>query len=380
MELKNISKNGFFTVISVTFAIILVAFSFTACTTAPSFTEEEVTFSNIDEELPATLAGTLALPKSKNPVPAVLLITGSGYQDRDETIFGFKPFLIISDHLANNGIAVLRYDDRGIGGSTGDMANATTEDFALDANAGVEYLLTRREIDPTKIGILGHSEGGSVAPIVENMNENVSFLILMAGMTMPGDELLLEQGRSIMETQGMEEEQILRKNDLQRLMFRAIRTGDGWSEVEEGLKNELAEAYDGLSEQDKALAGERETFIANQIDAQMAGLQTPWLKFFVNLNPANYFKNVDEPILAIFGELDVQVPAESNSKALESAMAGAEGSDLTIKVIPKANHLFQAAETGSLQEYTTLEKQFVDGFLDEISNWILEKTTDIEEA
>ena len=335
------------------------------------YAEEEVTFHNAG----ITLAGTLTLPESGAPHPAVVMITGSGPQNRDEELFGFKPFHMIADHLTRNGVAVLRYDDRGVGGSTGSVSEATTEDFARDVLAAVDFLKNRSDIDPERIGLIGHSEGGIVAPLASSMSDDVAFMVLVAGTSVSGAEILMEQGALIMRASGATEADIEQQIAFQKRTFEAIRSGDGWDELAADLETRLRESIAEMPDSQRNAITDVDAYIDAQIQAQLTALQTPWLRYFLDYDPAVTLRTIDTPILALFGELDLQVPPAQNRGPLEQALRDGNHLDYTVRVLPRANHLFITATTGSPTEYATLEKVFVPEFLPLITEWILERVS-----
>lgn len=335
------------------------------------YAEEEVTFHNAG----ITLAGTLTLPESGAPHPAVVMITGSGPQNRDEELFGFKPFHLIADHLTRNGVAVLRYDDRGVGGSTGSVSEATTEDFARDVLAAVDFLKNRSDIDPERIGLIGHSEGGIVAPLASSMSDDVAFMVLMAGTSVSGAEILIEQGALIMRASGATEADMEKQIAFQKRTFEAIRSGDGWDELAADLETRLRESIAEMPDSQQNAITDVDAYIDAQIQAQLTALQTPWLRYFLDYDPAVTLRTIDTPILALFGELDLQVPPAQNRGPLEQALRDGNHPDYTVRVLPRANHLFITATTGSPTEYATLEKVFVPEFLPLITEWILERVS-----
>lgn len=328
----------------------------------PPYIEEEVTFQNGN----ITLVGTLSLPEGEGPFPAVVLISGSGAQNRDEEVYGFKIFRAIADNFTQSGIAVLRYDDRGVGNSTW-APNATSEDFARDVEAAVRLLRNRSEIG--KIGLLGHSEGGTIAPMVAS--DYVDFIILMAGTGVTGDEILLAQLELLMRAENATEEKIQEQLDSQNRVFEAVRTGEGWEELEVDMRRIIQESIENLPEDQRESITDVEELIDARIGPQMELVKSAWFKFFIEYDPSVALRQTTVPVLAVFGELDLQVPAEMNKVAIEKALEN--NTDVTIVVIPNANHLFQEAVTGSITEYTTLEKEFVPGFLDLMTEWILER-------
>lgn len=333
---------------------------------------EEVSFTSGD----VTLSGTLTLPQGDGPFPALVLVSGSGPQNRDEeivTVPDYKPFAVLADTLTRQGIAVLRYDDRGVGASTGDFAAATLYDFAADAEAGWAYLTERAEIDPAQVGIFGHSEGGQVASVVAGRNPDIAFIVLMAGPGERGDKVLNDQIRLIMAAGGATEEEIAQTLELQELGYQAVRTGEGFDEVEAAIRQEIDAQLAELTDAQKAQLGDIDAHVEMVVAQRMASIQTDWFRQFIDYDPAPDLANVEVPVLALYGGLDVQVPAESNKAALEAALA--HNDDVTVTVFPKANHLFQEAETGAPDEYALLAPGFLPGFLDTVSEWLLARVT-----
>ena len=333
------------------------------------YREEEVTFQNGD----ITLAGTLTLPPGHGPHPAVVLITGSGPQDRDEDLYGFKIFGVIADHLTRHGIAVLRYDDRGVGGSTGDVEQATSQDFAGDVVAAVDLLRARHDINGSQIGLLGHSEGGIVAPLAALESDDVSFIILMAGTGVPGHQILQAQLELISPTEGLSEAEIAERRKVQERSFEAARTSEGFAELEADLRQQILKSLKNLSEEERQAITDMDQLVEDRVQLTLRALQTPWFKFFLDYDPAATLEQVTVPVLAVFGKLDWQVPADINRPAIRHALEIAGNRDVTAVTLPRANHLFQEAETGSSSEYATLDKEFVPGFLELITGWILDR-------
>ena len=319
-----------------------------------TYTEEEVTYEN--KAGGSKLAGTLTAPLGNGPFPAVLLITGSGPQDRDESLMGHKPFFVLSDYLTRNGIAVLRVDDRGVGGSTGETKSATTEDFAGDVLAGVEFLKTRGpKIDPKRIGLIGHSEGGVIAPMVAVRSKDVAFIVLMAGTGVPGEQVLYEQGAAIAKAMGGSPAAIAQNRALQEQMM-AISKAEADPAVRQTRLNELKNK---LNLPNAAQVG---------VQFQMAG--TPWFRYFLMYDPAATLKKVTCPVLAINGELDLQVLPDQNLPAIEQALKAGANRDYTVVKLPKLNHLFQTAKTGSPAEYAAIEETIAPLALETIGGWI----------
>jgi pimeloyl-ACP methyl ester carboxylesterase len=324
------------------------------------YREEEVTFGGGE----IILAGTLTLPPGEGPYPAVLLISGSGPQNRDEEVFGHKPFLVLSDHLTRAGIAVLRVDDRGVGESTGDSDHATSEDFAEDALAGVEFMLARPGIDPERIGLIGHSEGGLIAPMVASRSKAVSFLVLLAAPGVPGDEVLIRQMELISRAEGMEEERVARAISAQRKLLDLVK-GEAVQEEVEAQIRKLVRAQTGAD----STADE----IQEQAAAQARMAMTPWFRFFLGHDPRQLLERIQVPVLAMGGELDLQVDPKQNLPAIREALRRGGNPDYTVLELPGLNHLFQEAETGSPTEYYSIEETVNPAALDAISNWIIER-------
>lgn len=336
----------------------------------PPYREAEVAFG----EGTVRLAGTLTVPRGPGPFPAVVLISGSGPQDRDETLFGFRPFREIADHLSGSGIAVLRYDDRGVGGSTGDLSAATTDDLADDALAGVALLAGRPEVDPAAIGLLGHSEGAIVAPSAAARSARVAFLVLLAPPAVPGSEIIREQSRAIARAGGGDEASLARQEVFQRRLFAALRRGGDLEEVEAELREMTLDGIASLPAERRETVPDPGAYAAEQARRQLEGMRSRWFRHFLDHDPAVALREVGVPVLALFGERDLQVLPAQNAPALRSALDRAPTDDVTIDTVTGVNHLFQAAGTGHPAEYPTLEKAFVPGLLERIADWILSRT------
>jgi pimeloyl-ACP methyl ester carboxylesterase len=327
------------------------------------YDEEEVGYENKRDGV--KLAGTLTLPRGKGPFPVALLITGSGPQDRNESLLGHKPFLVLADYLTRRGIAVLRVDDRGVGGSTGSVPDSTTENFAADVMAGIEFLKTRKEIDPEKIGLIGHSEGGAVAPMVAAQNGDVAFIVLMAGMGLTGEEILYLQGAMIMKASGASAGQLAKQRATQESMFKILKEEKDPATAEKRLHEELSR---NLTEEEKKKSEQA-------IAAQIKQVNKPWFRYFLTLDPRSALRKVKCPALALNGENDLQVPATENLREIEAAIKAGGNKDITIVSLPKLNHLFQTSETGSLSEYAKIEETIAPVALKTIGDWILKRTT-----
>jgi uncharacterized protein len=327
---------------------------------------EDVTFENKNANI--SLAGTLTLPMKEGVFPAVILISGSGPQNRDEELLGHKPFLVISDYLTRNGIAVLRFDDRGVGQSKGIFKTATSADNASDVEAAMAYLKNRKEIK--QIGLMGHSEGGLIAPIVAANNKNVAFIVMLAGTGIRGDKLLLLQEELISRANGTSEKEIETTKKANTKIFEMIVK----SENDEQLKNEMTKyLLEFLKENptpDKPKDMKDEDFVATQIKQ----ITTPWMKYFMKYDPVSNLVLVKCPVLAINGEKDLQVPAQENLSAIESSLKKSGNKDVTIKMYPNLNHLFQESKTGSPAEYPTIEQTFSPVVMEDFTNWIKGRT------
>jgi len=318
------------------------------------YPEEDVSYENKAQG--DTLAATLTIPQGKGPFPAAVLITGSGPQDRDETVFGHKPFLVLSDWLTRRGIEVLRADDRGTGKSTGNFATATTADFATDTEAGVAFLKTRPEVDPHKIGLIGHSEGGVIAPMVAARNHDVAFIVMLAGTGVPGDQVLVEQARLISEAAGL---------------------GKGKAEKNAAEEKEVlaivTQEKDPAIVQDKLRAKLSGQMKEPQIDVQIKALTSPWFEYFLTYDPATALRKVTCPVLALDGEKDVQVAPSQNLPAIRKALEDGGNKNFEADEMPGLNHLFQTAKTGAPSEYAEIEETMSPVALDKIANWILKQ-------
>ncbi|MDR0371571.1 MAG: alpha/beta hydrolase [Prevotellaceae bacterium] len=325
---------------------------------------EDVYFKN--EAAGITLAGTFTYPKIGGKFPAVVLISGSGAQNRDEEAMGHKPFLVLSDYLTRNNIAVLRFDDRGTALSTGDFAAATTMDFAADAAAAVNYLRTRVEIDKTKIGLIGHSEGGVIAPIIASDDRDIAFIVLMAGTGLKGGDVLLSQQELIGRASGLDENTIERTIKMHREIFEIIYKNDDAEQTKELLRTFLKQ---NMTDEDFSTSSE----ITDRdliVEKNLRQLTMPWMLQFIKFDPKTVLEKVQCPVLAINGEKDLQVSPKENLSAIEAALKKGGNPSVTIAELPNLNHLFQTAETGTLSEYVTIEETISPEVLALIADWI----------
>lgn len=329
---------------------------------------EDITFENKEAEI--TLAGTLTLPNENGVFPVVILISGSGPQNRDEELFGHKPFLVLSDFLTRNGIAVLRYDDRGTAQSKGDFKTATSADFATDVESAIEYLKSRNEINKKQIGLIGHSEGGIIAPMVANKSKDVAFIILLAGTGLQGDQILLSQQKLIGKASGISDEALQENELINRKAFDVVKESNSLEQLEVDLTNLLnqflvdnptAEIPQGVSNDDF-------------VKLQVAQVTNPWMRYFIKYDPSPALEKVKCPVLALGGEKDLQVSSKENLEAIKNALTKGGNNKVTIKVLPNLNHLFQESNTGIPNEYATIEQTFSPIALNEILKWIKVQT------
>jgi uncharacterized protein len=328
------------------------------------YPEEAVTYRN--EAAGIRLAGTLTLPPTGGPFPAVLLITGSGAQDRDSTALGHKPFLVLSDDLTRKGLAVLRVDDRGMGGSDLGPLTATTKDFAGDVRAGVAYLKSRREIDAKRIGLIGHSEGAAIAGLVAAELPEISFIVMMGGAGMSGEELLYLQSAAILRLRGIPSELIAWDRSIRRRVYELLKSErDGAPDDvrRRALLENAPPAPGGPKDSGSTLA--------------LAILQTssiPWFRFFLAYDPAPTLSRVKCPVLALNGDNDSQVPPQENLSAIRAALQAGGNRDYTVTLLPKLNHMFQTSVTGAPDEYVSIEETLAPSALATMADWIVKHT------
>lgn len=338
--------------------------------------EQEVFFLNEKDRI--QLAGTLTVPQSEGPFPAVVLITGCGPQDRNESMFGHKPFLVLADHLTRLGIAVLRMDDRGVGKSTGSFSEATSQDFAADALAGIEYLKTRSEIAHEKIGLLGHSEGGLIAPMVAAQSRDVAFVVMMAGPGLKGDQIVVGAGGADYKGGWMSDELVGEIRAAQERIFAIIKQENDPVVFDTKVRKE-SEVFRDLAVRIRNEAPESKKKIAETvaaaIESQTQLFLSRWFRFYLMYDPRTALMKVKCPVLAVNGERDIQVPAKENLEAIRQALESGGNKDYTVLLLPNLNHLFQTAGTGAISEYERIEETLSVMALDTISNWILKHTT-----
>lgn len=330
---------------------------------------EEVKFENDTDDV--TLAGTLTIPKKKGRHPVVVLISGSGPQDRDESLMEHKPFLVLADYLTRRGIAVLRYDDRGTAESTGNFGSATSEDFARDAAAAVEFLKTHDRINSEEIGLAGHSEGGLVAPMVTGLRDDVAFVALLAATGVDGAKIITSQTEAMLRAEGTPESEIEVAMIISRTVTEVAAKAD-LDEFEELLEQAVEDAIKTLPE---TTTEETVAEIRAQIPEMKNRLQQKWLRFFLSYDPRPALRSMKCPVLAIIGSKDVQVLPDLNMPEIEKALTEGGNNDFEIVIVPNLNHLFQECETGALSEYATIQETFNPEALEKIGDWIIQHCT-----
>lgn len=315
------------------------------------YKSEEVSFPS--KATGVTMGGTLTIPEGAGPHPAVILISGSGAQDRDETIFSHKPFLVLADHLTRKGVAVLRYDDRGVGKSTGSREEATSVDFSDDAEGGLDYLAKRKEIDPKRIGFLGHSEGGLIAPMIAVRRPETAFIVLMAGSGVDGEQILYEQGQAVLKAQGATEERLAAQRSIQEKMFAIVRSEPDPETAAAKLKEILGSSP--------------------AMEQSIRNVNSMWFRYFLTYNPQPVLEKVKCPVLALNGSVDTQVVATQNLPAIEAALKRGGNEDFETALLPGLNHLMQTAKTGGIAEYNQIEETTAPAALDKMASWIRQR-------
>jgi pimeloyl-ACP methyl ester carboxylesterase len=329
------------------------------------YKSEEVWFTNWKAW--AKLAGTLVLPEGKGPFPAVVLVSGSGPQDRNEELMGHKPFLIIADYLARRGIASLRYDDRGTAASGGKFAKATTMDFADDAQTALSFLAKRKEIDPKRIGIVGHSEGGMIAPLVAGRDSRVAFVVLLAGPGLRGAEILRLQGTLIARAMGQPEEEIAKGLALNAELYALAEGGL----PDAAVKAQAKAIYFASLDADAAMTPEQKDQAKKGTEQMAASLVSPWFRSFLRFDPIPHLSALRIPVLALNGSKDLQVPADENLASIKAALGPAMDLRSRIVELEGLNHLFQHAGSGSPTEYGAIAETFAPEALEAVGDWIL---------
>lgn len=321
-----------------------------------SYNSENIKIQNQDADI--ELGGTFTYPKQGDNFPAVVLISGSGAQNRDEEIMRHKPFLVLSDYLTRQGIAVLRYDDRGVGESQGEFGLATSADFASDALAAFNYLKTREEIDTDKIGLVGHSEGGLITFMLAAQNKDIAYIVSMASSAVKGDSLLLVQNRELSKAAGLSDEKWEEQSSDLWEIFRVVESSPDTETIRTKLMEIILKKIEGAENREK---------IIPQIEAQVEAFCSPWVKYFIAHDPSSDLKKINCPLFALNGDKDTQVDADINLGKIQQMVK----SDLTVKKYPGLNHLFQHCITGLPHEYSQIEETISPEVLSDIADWIL---------
>jgi fermentation-respiration switch protein FrsA (DUF1100 family) len=330
------------------------------------YRETEITFP--DDSAKISLAGTLTFPPGPGPFPAAILLGDSGPQDRDESLAGHRPFLVLADHLTSKGLAVLRFDKRGNGKSTGDYASATIEDFAGDAEAALAFLQARKDIDPRKIGFIGHSEGAIIAPMIASHSPSVAWIVLLAGPALRGEDILLLQSESILKTAGVNDGEIARTLAFNKKTCALVRQEKDPVALEAKL-NDLVESTSRGSSLPLAA-----------VQSQVRVMTSPWFRFYLDYDPGPALQKTMCPVLALGGEKDLQVPSKPNLAKIDKALRDAGNKDFQTTELLDLNHLFQHCPTGSPTEYGGIEETMAPEALNAISDWVLRHTLPAESA
>jgi len=331
------------------------------------YKEIEITFPNREADI--TIAGILTLPAGPGPFPAVVLVSGSGPQDRDSTLAGHRPFLVMADYLTRRGIAVLRYDDRGVGRSGGDFHASTTADFASDARAAWKFLTSQAGIDGRRTGLIGHSEGAMIGSMVAARERNAAFLVMLAGTGVSGDRLAIMQSEAISRSRGAGEEAIRKEPQMNERLLKVLKTQENAQMAEQEMRRIFADSLAQMSGSEKKELNVSEESLIQNMKGILADF--PWSRFFMSYDPAADLRKVRTPVLALNGDKDTQVPADVNLAAIEQALKQAGNSRCEIKKLPGLNHLFQTAQTGHPREYGKIEETISPAVLQIIGDWIL---------
>lgn len=321
------------------------------------YVEREVVFRNGATGI--DLAGALSLPESPGPFPAVVLVSGTGPNTRDEEVDGHKVFTVLADALVRRGLAVLRYDKRGVGGSGGVYRDATTADFATDATAAVRFLKARPDIDPLRVGVLGHSEGGVIAPLVAAADTEVAFIVMMAAPAIRGDKLFVAQSVKVAKLYGAPEAYVAGRQAFDRELYAAVLAAPTAEAARVGAKAIVARGV------------ESKLVDPGEADGLAKSIASPWQRYFLGHDPAAVLRGLKSPVLAVYGGLDAQVPAADNASVAREALRGVR--DASVVELPGLNHLLQRAETGSPQEYAEIDETISPRALELMASWIVDR-------
>ncbi len=347
--------------------------TFTLCRTSVELPQEVA----IGEEVSITgdgcvIAGTLELPEGEAPYPCVILLSGSGPQDRDEYVMGFAVFAVLSRHLTDAGLAVLRCDDRGVGGSTGDMESFSDSVLVYEAGLMLDHMRLDSRIDQTRIGLLGHSEGSSTAfSLAAQRPSDVAFVVSMAGPALDGYSTILAQQAAILTAQGFPPEEVSRRQAVQTTIMDAVIAGEDETVLAAILEDQFRSEMEGLSEEELSMMGDVEGQIEMAVQQAVSQVTSPWFRRFLVHDPADDISAVECPVLVLYGGNDIQVLPSLNSPVMEAALAS--NPDHLILQMEGANHLFQNSVTGAVEEYATLEPVFIEGFVEALTAWIRER-------
>jgi hypothetical protein len=332
------------------------------------YNSDSVEYDNVDHTV--HLGATLTYPKSGGPFIAAVMITGSGLQDRDETVFGHKPFAVIADYLTKNGFAILRVDDRNMGKSKGDVKNATSADFADDVMASIAFLQQRKEINKNKIGVIGHSEGGFIAPLIYTKWPKLAFIISLAGTGVSGAEILLKQQTDAIK--GLTDSASF--NAFYSLTQRTLQDiHNGSSQPDSIILDAVKKTYSAwkASQSDSILAVLHANVATPEMYAtQISAELKPWLKYFIATDPDQFWQKVKCPVLALNGGKDIQVYPEQNISAITQSLRKAGNKNVTSIIFPGLNHLFQHCKKCTVPEYKELEETFAPEVLEAMGDWL----------
>lgn len=335
-----------------------------------AYNSEDVTFKSADKKI--TYGATLTVPKGNGPFPAVLLISGSGRQNRDEEVFGHKPFAVIADHLTKSGYAVLRVDDRGIGQTTGGDPGLTSADFVKDAAAALDYLKTRKEVDKKKIGMAGHSEGGMIAQMLATERADIDFIVLLAGPGIKATDLMMEQNGAILRANGAKEEVVTAYLEL----YKNIAEGVVAAKTKADVKTNVAGAIKKWREHTDPQIVMATTGISDNTSEEVVSekiaqqFMDPWLRYFLAYDPKPYLEKMEVKVLALNGEKDVQVISKSNLNGMEMGLSKSKSKQYNVMEVPGLNHLFQECKQCTVAEYAQLEETFSPSALLMITEWL----------
>ncbi len=333
------------------------------------YKSEDITYTNENASL--EFGATITIPPGKGPFPAAIMITGSGPQNRDEEIMGHKPFAVIADYLTRMGFVILRTDDRGVGESTGNFREATSADFALDAEAGIRYLLSRPEVNKKKIGIIGHSEGGMIAPMVASGRNDIAFVVLMAAPGIPIRELMTEQNTAILKSAGLGEKSVSAYSKLYAEMLnKVMASSDSAKVIQDLYQSAVAWADTTDAETVKELELDQDVKKRELASAIGGAMISPWFRYFLSYDPAPNLRKLRTSVLAINGARDIQVVSSSNLAGISSALRKSKSKNVEIKELPGLNHLFQRCSDCTVIEYSRLEETISPDALKLIGDWL----------